>query len=77
MLLFLYFLLIIFYIFILFFVSLILALIHQTNPNWRAYFIVTDNQPFEYELMEVLRQYKEERLQYLDIPMKYRPVVSV
>jgi hypothetical protein len=47
------------------------------NPNWRAYFLVTDEKPFQTELTAILSSYGDSRLQFLDIPIAYRPAVSV
>jgi hypothetical protein len=52
------------------------ALLSQENPHWRAYFLVTDEKPFQAELTSILSSYGDSRLQYLDIPMAYRPAVS-
>jgi hypothetical protein len=46
------------------------------NPHWRAYFLVTDEKPFQTELTAILSSYGDSRLQFLDIPMAYRPAVS-
>lgn len=51
------------------------ALLRQTNPNWEAYFFVTDNQPFDEELAKILSNFGDARLMYLPIEMKYRPKV--
>jgi hypothetical protein len=55
---------------------LCIALLRQSNPNWEAYFIVTDDQPFDEELQETLRSFGDYRLNYLPIDMQYRPKVS-
>lgn len=47
------------------------------NPYWRAYFFVTDDNPFETELRGILRGHKDSRLEFLDIPLEHRPAVSV
>jgi hypothetical protein len=56
--------------------ALYVALLRQSNPNWEAYFIVTDDQPFDEELQETLRSFGDYRLNYLPIDMQYRPKVS-
>ena len=52
------------------------ALLRQSNPNWDAYFFVTDDQPFEDELRVILREYADIRLKYLHLDPKFRPKVS-
>ena len=58
------------------FVFLTVALLRQSNPNWDAYFFVTDDQPFEDELRVILREYADIRLKYLHLDPKFRPKVS-
>jgi hypothetical protein len=48
------------------------AYLRQRNPNWEAYFIVTDDQPFDDELQAILREYGDARLQFLAIDRKFR-----
>lgn len=48
------------------------ALLRQGNINWEAYFFVTDEQPFDDELRVMLQEYKDLRLRYLPIDMKFR-----
>ena len=55
---------------------LTVALLRQSNPNWDAYFFVTDDQPFEDELRVILREYADIRLKYLHLDPKFRPKVS-
>ena len=47
----------------------------QTNFNWEAYFFVTDDQPFDEELQEILHSHNDIRLKFLDIDKKFRPKV--
>lgn len=54
---------------ILFFFS---ALLRQTNPLWVAYFFVTDINPFDERLLEILSKYQDPRLVYTPIPQKYK-----
>ncbi len=49
----------------------------QSNPNWEAHFFVTDDKPFDTELLEILRSHRDNRLHFLDIFMKFRPKVAV
>jgi len=51
----------------------ITTLLRQSNPNWDAYFFVTDDQPFEDELRVILREYADIRLKYLHLDPKFRP----
>lgn len=53
------------------------ALVKQVNPHWRAYFFVTDDNPFETELRSILGGHKDDRLEFLDVPLEHRPAVSV
>jgi hypothetical protein len=53
-----------------------LALLRQTDPNWEAFFFITDDRPFEKRLQEILSKFNDKRVTFLDIPMKYRPKVS-
>jgi hypothetical protein len=48
------------------------ALLRQTNPSWVAYFFVTDTNPFELRLQEILAKYRDPRLVYTTIPPRYR-----
>lgn len=48
----------------------------QANPHWHAYFLITDEKPFEEELTQILGGFHDPRLHFLDIPMEYRPPVS-
>ncbi len=52
------------------------ALLRQSNSAWEAYFIVTDDQPFDAELRATLSAYGDARLHFLDLDMKYRPKVN-
>ena len=52
------------------------ALLMQTNPNWLAFFIITDPSPFERRLQEILQGFNDPRLQYVDVDLSHRPVVS-
>ena len=47
----------------------------QTNPNWLAFFIITDPSPFEKRLSHLLKGYNDPRLIYHDVPLSHRPVV--
>ena len=53
-----------------------IALLRQNNSAWEAYFIVTDDQPFDAELRATLSAYGDARLHFLDIDMKYRQKVG-
>lgn len=52
------------------------ALLRQSNPNWDAYFFVTDDQPFEDELRMILREHADIRLKYLSLHPQFRQKVS-
>lgn len=54
-----------------------IALTKQTNPNWKAYFFVTDEKPFDKELQQMLHKHNDPRLVYLDVPISHRPAVSL
>ena len=54
---------------------LCVALIAQTNPNWLAYFIITDPSPFEKRLQEIISSFNDPRLAYYDVALAHRPVV--
>ena len=49
----------------------------QTNPNWKAFFIITDPSPFERRLFEILSVYNDPRLVYHHVDMAYRPTFTV
>jgi hypothetical protein len=51
------------------------ALLRQSDANWEAYFIVTDDQPFDEELQAILDTYSDVRLRYLPLDMRFRPKV--
>lgn len=58
------------------FSSLVLsALLRQSNPNWAAYFFVTDDQPFDVELKSILAERNDPRLNFLNLDAKFRPKV--
>lgn len=44
----------------------------QSNPNWDAYFFVTDDQPFDEELKGILAERSDNRLKFLNIDAKFR-----
>ena len=44
--------------------------------HWEAHFFLTDEAPYEEELLQVLSGYKDHRLMYLPIGMEHRPKVS-
>lgn len=50
-------------------------MLRQTDPNWIAYFFVTDQVPFENRLRKILSSYGDRRLQYISIDYAHRPVV--
>jgi hypothetical protein len=52
------------------------ALLFQTNPNWIAFYIITDPSPFDSRLQEILASFNDERLVYVNVSMDHRPVVS-
>jgi hypothetical protein len=47
----------------------------QTDPNWVAYFFLTDDKPFE-RLQGILTGFADPRLRYFDVPSPHRPAVS-
>lgn len=53
------------------------ALLRQTNPLWVAYFFVTDINPFDERLHEILSKYQDPRLVYTPIPQKYKIKVGL
>jgi hypothetical protein len=53
------------------------ALLSQTNPNWIAYFFVTDDRPFDGRLQEILAQRSDSRLRYVNIDPAPRLKVSI
>jgi len=55
----------------------VIALKRQTDPNWEAIFFVTDDKPFDSRLQEILNEEKDARIKYFDVPLKFRPKVSV
>ncbi len=48
----------------------------QSSPYWEAYFFVTDDQPFDAELHEILKTFGDIRLKFLDAGKMFRPAVS-
>mmetsp|Transcript_21617 Transcript_21617/g.36213 ORF Transcript_21617/g.36213 Transcript_21617/m.36213 type:complete len:702 (+) Transcript_21617:56-2161(+) len=52
---------------------LITSLLRQSNPNWEAFFFITDEKPFEAELQEIVSSHGDARLHFLDIPKSARP----
>lgn len=54
---------------------MIIALLRQTNPNWEAYFFVTDDHPFEQDLQLILAKHGDIRLNYLHVDPSFRPKV--
>jgi hypothetical protein len=54
-----------------------LALLRQTDPNWEAFFFITDNNPFEKRLQQILRKHSDPRITYFDVPMRFRPKVRL
>jgi len=44
--------------------------------HWEAYFFLTDEAPYEEELLQVLSGYRDHRLMYIPIGMEHRPKVS-
>jgi hypothetical protein len=52
------------------------ALLRQTSPHWVGYFFVTDTNPFEDRLQEILAKYQDPRLVYTPIPPPHRVPVS-
>jgi hypothetical protein len=58
------------------FVSVIsTALQRQTDPNWEAFFFLTDDQLFEEKLTNKLASYNDSRLSYVPVPAAHRPKV--
>jgi len=56
--------------------SLIASLLRQVNPNWDAYFFITDSVPFENRLRRILREYGDGRLKYMSLDPRYRPAFT-
>jgi len=48
------------------------SLLRQTNPLWMAYFFVTDTNPFDHRLRDIVAQYEDPRLVFTPIPSKYK-----
>eukprot|EP01032_Pedospumella_encystans_P009126 gene9127-10773_t len=57
--------------------KLALSLLRQTSPHWEAYFFVTDDQPFDGELQEILKTFGDIRLKFLAVDKKFRPAYTV
>ena len=57
-------------------IVMFIALLRQNNSAWEAYFIVTDDQPFDAELRATLSAYGDARLHFLDIVKEFRPKVD-
>eukprot|EP00600_Ochromonadales_sp_CCMP1393_P008819 CAMPEP_0174953918 /NCGR_PEP_ID=MMETSP0004_2-20121128/133_1 /TAXON_ID=420556 /ORGANISM="Ochromonas sp., Strain CCMP1393" /LENGTH=579 /DNA_ID=CAMNT_0016201669 /DNA_START=515 /DNA_END=2253 /DNA_ORIENTATION=+ len=55
----------------------ITSLLRQTNPFWMAYFFVTDTNPFDQRLKEIVSAYQDPRLVFAPIPKKYKIPFSV
>lgn len=53
------------------------ALLRQSNKNWRAYFFVTDQVPFENRLRRILSSYADRRLVYVTLGYEFRPAVRI
>ncbi len=53
-----------------------IALLRQSDPNWGAFFFITDDKPFEKRLNEILGKFSDPRIEYVDVPMIFRPKVS-
>mmetsp|Transcript_32558 Transcript_32558/g.71644 ORF Transcript_32558/g.71644 Transcript_32558/m.71644 type:complete len:601 (-) Transcript_32558:577-2379(-) len=53
--------------------GLMRSMLRQRNPNWEAFFFVTDDQPFLEELQATIRDAQDVRFRYLDIEERYRP----
>lgn len=53
------------------------ALVRQTNPNWRAFFFITDTVPFENRLRKILRTAGDKRLGYIAVDRAHRRAVSL
>eukprot|EP01031_Cornospumella_fuschlensis_P031833 gene31833-38491_t len=49
------------------------SLLYQSDPNWIAYFFITDHYPFSTKLKAILASYNDTRLQFLHIPRAFRP----
>jgi hypothetical protein len=58
------------------FLWFLVALVRQTDPNWEAFFFLTDEKPFEKRLAQILAGFNDTRLNFFDVPVAYRPVVS-
>jgi hypothetical protein len=52
------------------------ALLRQTNPLWIAFFFVTDTNPFDQRLRDIVAQYQDPRLVFTPIPNKHKIQVS-
>ena len=53
-----------------------IALIRQTDPNWEAFFFLTDEKPFEDGLKRILSGFNDSRLTFVDVPLELRPKVD-
>lgn len=53
-----------------------IALLRQSDPNWGAFFFITDDKPFEKRLNEIIGKFHDPRIEYVDVPMQYRPKVT-
>ncbi|RYH22719.1 hypothetical protein EON65_18820 [archaeon] len=51
-------------------------MLRQSDPNWIAYFFITDHYPLSTKLKAILSSYNDTRLQFLHISKTYRPKVS-
>jgi hypothetical protein len=53
------------------------ALIRQTDPNWQAFFFITDQVPFENRLRKILNNFADKRLKYISLDHAHRPAVRL
>lgn len=51
-------------------------MIRQSDSHWQAFFIITDDAPFESRLQELLYLHHDPRLQYYHVPREFRKKVS-
>lgn len=53
-------------------------MLRQTDPNWEAIFFITDNVPFEDNLLRILSPYKEDpRVTYFRVDPDYQPAYTI
>lgn len=53
-----------------------LAFLRQTDPNWHAYFFITDRSKFEEELLTTINFYNDSRLRFVNVDDRLKPEVT-